>query len=47
MSKQPDSTRRTFLKVSGALGAAAAAGSVVFTKKAEALSYTEKPPDAV
>jgi tetrathionate reductase subunit A len=50
MSKQIPSTnptRRTFLKVSGALGAAAAAGSVVFSKRSEALSYTQQPADPV
>jgi tetrathionate reductase subunit A len=50
MTKQipsTNATRRAFLKATGALGAAAATGSVVFTKRSEALSYTQQPPDAV
>jgi len=39
--------RRTFLQVSGAIGAAAAASTLVFTKKADAAKYTENDPDAV
>jgi tetrathionate reductase subunit A len=50
MSKQTPTispTRRTFLKMSGVVGAAAAGGSLVFTRKSEALSYTQQPPDEV